>query len=259
MEDRRQFLLRIEGMTCEGCARHVIIALKGVAGVEEAEVGDWKDGTAIAITGPQVSEEQLSRAIAQSGYRAIVEEMRKLKPGTKVPRDVRSDFDLMIVGAGSAAFAAAIKAAEIGSRVAMVEQSTIGGTCVNIGCVPSKTLIKAAEVCYHASYSNFKGMAACPPPSEWQTVLRQKDELIAALRQQKYINVLKAHPNVTLIHGHAELTVGQSIRVGEKSFLPGKIIIATGSRPFAPPIPGLRESGFIDSEAALSLRPSRRP
>ena len=61
----------------------------------------------------------------------------------------------------------------------MVEQSTIGGTMGDLGCVPSKTLIKAAEVCYHASWENFKGMAACPPPSEWQTVLRQKDELIA--------------------------------------------------------------------------------
>lgn len=102
----------------------------------------------------------------------------------------------MIIGAGSAAFAAAIKAAEMSSRIVMLEQSTIGGTCVNIGCVPSKTLIKAAEVCYHATYSNVKGMAACPPPSEWQTIIKQKDKLVAELREEKYINVLEGHPNV---------------------------------------------------------------
>ena len=184
----------------------------------------------------------------------MTEEKRARQPGRYLVHEGGGGFDLMIIGGGSAAFAAAIKAAEMGSRVAIVEQGTIGGTCVNIGCVPSKTLIRAAEVCYHATYSNFKGMAACPPPSEWQTVVKQKDELVSALREEKYVNVLKAHPNITLIAGRAELTGDQGVRVIEKNYQPGKIIIATGSRPLAPPIPGLKEAGFIDSEAALSLQ-----
>lgn len=163
------------------------------------------------------------------------------------------EHDLMVIGGGSAGFAAAIKASELGFHVGIVEQGMIGGTCVNIGCVPSKTLIKAAEVCYNASYSNFKGMAACPPPSEWGMVLKQKDELVASLREAKYVNVLKAHANISLIRGRAELTGGRGVRVGQKIYAPNKIVIATGSHSSTPRIPGLREAGFLDSEEALSL------
>ncbi len=84
------------------------------------------------------------------------------------------DYDLMTIGGGSAAFSAAIKAAELGARVAIVEKGTIGGTCVNIGCVPSKMLIKAAELCYHSAYPQFEGLTACPPPSDWQRVVSRR-------------------------------------------------------------------------------------
>ncbi|WP_409592982.1 hypothetical protein [Sphingobium sp. SA2] len=71
----------------------------------------------------------------------------------------------------------------MGAKVAIIEHATIGGTCVNIGCVPSKTLIRAAEHCFHSAYPNFEGLAACPPPSDWQRVIEQKNELVAALRE----------------------------------------------------------------------------
>jgi mercuric reductase len=145
----------------------------------------------------------------------------------------------MVIGGGSAAFAASIKAAELGAQVAMVEAATIGGTCVNIGCVPSKTLIKAAELCYRSAYPKFEGLTACPPPSDWQRVVQQKDELVAALRQGKYVDVMKVYPNVTLIRGRAKLAGGRSVTVNGKSYTPGKILVATGSLPWAPPIPGL--------------------
>ncbi len=253
MTDRQHVNLRIEGMTCEGCARHVQKALSGVTGVESADVGDWKDGTAAVIAVPNVSEKQLASAVERAGYRAIVEGTQPLRPEAKVPRKDNSEFDLMIIGGGSAAFAAAIKGTELGARVAIVEQGTIGGTCVNVGCVPSKTLIKAAEVCYHTTYSNFKGFNTCPPPRDWQTVVRQKDELVEYLRKEKYENVLKAHPGVKLIRGHAQFTGAQEIQVDGKTHCPAKIVIATGSSNFAPPIPGLKEAGFLDSTAALSL------
>lgn len=245
--------LRIEGMTCESCARHVAKALKDVDGVEDAQVGDWKEGTATVTAKGYVSEAALANSVVGAGYRAIIEEQRLLRPGTKIAGKGKAGFDLMVVGGGSAAFAAAIKAVEMGARVAIVEQGTIGGTCVNIGCVPSKTLIKAAEICYHAAYSNFKGMDTCPPPREWQTVIRQKDELVAALRLEKYVKVLKAHPNATLIQGRAEFTGKREVCIAGEKYRPAKIIVATGSRPFAPPIHGLKEAGFIDSEQALGL------
>ncbi|MBI5631997.1 MAG: FAD-dependent oxidoreductase, partial [Nitrospirae bacterium] len=253
MNSRVHFILRIEGMTCDGCARHVAQALKGVLGVESAEVGDWREGKAAVVAEESTPDETLADAVSGAGYRALIEAKRPLEEGKEVPLIKGTDFDLMAIGGGSAAFAAAIKAAELGARVAIVEAATIGGTCVNIGCVPSKTLIKAAEICYHSAYSNFKGMAACPPPSEWQAVIRQKDELVGALREEKYTKVLKAYPGITLIRGRAKLTGGRGVLVDGKPYNPGKILIATGSLPWAPSIPGLAEAGYMDSTDALSL------
>ncbi|MBI4465433.1 MAG: cation transporter, partial [Acidobacteria bacterium] len=147
MSSRLHYALRIEGMTCDGCARHVSEALRSVSGVEEARVGHWKSGQASVTSASGVEGEQLVRAVQKAGYHAAVLERRPLDGDRRVPsRD--GEFDLMILGGGSAAFAGAIKAAELGAKVAIVEKGTIGGTCVNIGCVPSKTLIKAAEICY---------------------------------------------------------------------------------------------------------------
>jgi mercuric reductase len=253
MNNRVHLTLRIEGMTCEGCARHVTQALKSVPGVVVTEVGDWREGMAAVVAEAQVAEETLAGAVANAGYRAVIQAKRPLEGGQWAPRAESADFDLMTVGGGSAAFAAAIKAVELGARVAIVEEGTIGGTCVNIGCVPSKTLIKAAEICYHAAYSNFEGMTACPPPSDWQRVVRQKDELVAALREEKYIKVLQAHPNITLIRGEAHLIGRRGMLINGQAYAPGKILLATGSRPWAPPIPGLAEAGYLDSTDALSL------
>lgn len=253
MTERTHITLRIEGMTCDGCARHVTEALKHVAGVVEAQVPGWRSGQATVVAEATVTDEALMRAVREAGYRALVRERRPLEGERRAPKPEGADYDLMIIGGGSAAFAAAIKGAELGANVAIVEGGTIGGTCVNIGCVPSKTLIKAAELCYRSAYPKFEGLTACPPPSDWQRVVEQKDELVVALRQGKYINVMDVYPNITLIRGWAKLTGGRQVLVNSTTYTPGKIIIATGSRPWAPPIPGLKEAGYLDSTDALSL------
>ncbi|MDP3091514.1 MAG: mercury(II) reductase [Nitrospira sp.] len=253
MEGRRHILLRIEGMTCESCARHVTQALKTVPGVEDAQVGAWRGGLATVVAGSDVTDRALLEAVQRSGYHGVVAERRELEPTRTVPSSKHRDYDLMTIGGGSAAFAAAIKAAESGARVAIVEKGTIGGTCVNIGCVPSKTLIKAAELCYHSAYPQFEGLTACPPPSDWQRVVQQKDELVAALRQGKYVDVAAVYPTITILKGEAKLMGGRQVRVNGTVYEPEKIVVATGSSPWAPPIPGLQEAGFLTSEQALSL------
>jgi len=240
-------------MTCDGCARHVTAALKKTDGVEDAQVSSWRSGLATVIATAKETEEDLIKALQGAGYRAVVQERRELEEGRRAPKAEGAEYDLMIIGGGSAAFAAAIKGAELGAKVAIVEGSTIGGTCVNIGCVPSKTLIKAAELCYRSAYPKFEGLTACPPPSDWQRVIEQKDELVSALRQGKYVNVMEVYPNITLIRGWAKLTGGRNVVVNGTNHTPGRIIIATGSHPWAPPIPGLEEAGFLDSTDALSL------
>lgn len=253
MSDRLYFALRVEGMTCEGCARHVTEALKAVPGVELAQVGSWRTGQAIVVGSTAVREQALLEAVQRAGYYAVLVERRELEPTRSIPSFKGKDYDLMTIGGGSAAFAAAIKAAELGASVAIVEKGTIGGTCVNIGCVPSKTLIKAAELCYHAAYPQFEGLTACPPPSDWQRVVRQKDELVATLRQGKYVDVAAVYPTITILKGEARFLGGRHVRVNGTMYEPGKIVVATGARPWAPPIPGLQEAGFLDSEQALSL------
>ena len=247
-----QLTMRVEGMTCDGCARHVTKALQGVPGVEQAQVGSWKSGQAVAIADSSVDAETVSRTVEKAGYRAVVLERRPLEGGRQVPSG-GEQFDLMILGGGSASFAAAIKAAELGAKVAIVEKGTIGGTCVNIGCVPSKTLIKAAELCYHAAYPKFEGLTACPPPSDWRRVVQQKDELVATLREHKYVHVAEQYPNITILRGQGVLTGRRGLAVDGRAYSPGKILIATGSHPWAPPIPGLKEAGYLNSTDALSL------
>ncbi len=252
MLDRVQVGLRVEGMTCDGCARHVASALKGVPGVEEAGVPTWQAGKATVLAAGSVTDEALTRAVEAAGYRARVEERRPVREGQRFVSG-EAEYDLLIIGGGSAAFAGAIKAAELGAKVAIVEKGTIGGTCVNIGCVPSKTLIKAAELCYRSAYPRFEGLTACPPPSDWQRVIQQKDELVAALRQGKYVDVVQQYPSIRILRGEATLTGPRAVSVNGRAYSPGKILLATGSLPWAPPIPGLAEAGFLDSTEALSL------
>src|SRR5881409_2921498 len=123
------------------------------------------------------------------------------------------DFDLLIVGGGSAGFAAAIKAADLGARVAMVEGGTLGGTCVNVGCVPSKTLLRAAEAQHRRVHHGFRGIPATDGRPDWPTVRTEKDALVAELRQSKYWSVLRAYPSINLFEERATLVSGREVRL----------------------------------------------
>jgi mercuric reductase len=137
--------------------------------------------------------------------------------------------------------------------VAIVEGAeAVGGTCVNLGCIPSKNLIEAAHH-YHTARTPFPGIQPCEPDLRWQEVLRQKEEIIGTLRQEKYLDVLASYEGVTLLRGRAELLRGGRVRVGEHEVRARKVILATGTRPAMPPIPGLREAGALDSTTVMEL------
>jgi mercuric reductase len=149
--------------------------------------------------------------------------------------------------------AAAIRASESGASVAIVEEANVvGGTCVNIGCIPSKYLIEAAHQ-YYGARVGFPGIAPCEPQLAWERVLSEKRSLVDRLRQAKYLDVLDAHRDVTLLHGRAEFLGSGLIRVGEREIQARTVIIATGTRPSMPPIPGLQDSGALDSTTAMEL------
>jgi mercuric reductase len=163
-------------------------------------------------------------------------------------------YDLVVVGAGSAGFSAAITAAGQGAQVALVGNGTIGGTCVNIGCVPSKTLIRAAETVHHANIAStrFDGIESGARMVDWAAQIAQKDALVASLRQTKYADLLPEYNNVVYREGQARLVAG-GIDVGGQRLVSDRIIIATGARPTLPAIPGLAEVAPLDSTTALSL------
>jgi len=160
----------------------------------------------------------------------------------------------VIVGGGSAGFAAAIKGAELGARVALVEGGTLGGTCVNVGCVPSKTLIRAAEAQHRRAHHGFEGIPTTDGRPDWSTVRAQKDELVAELRQAKYWGVLRSYESITLFEQRAAVTSGRTVRLGDgRTLSAGKVIVTTGASPWAPPIPGLAEVGYLDNASVMAL------
>jgi len=240
-------------MTCAHCERTVAKALRAVPGVVDVVEVSHPTGLVRVAAAPETSAVAIVDAVATAGYRA------RLKPDSTpaaptVASRRGSEFDLVIVGGGSAGFAAAIRGAELGARVALVEGGTLGGTCVNVGCVPSKTLIRAAEAQHRRVHHGFDGIPSADGAADWSRVRAQKDALVAELRQAKYWGVLRSYESITLFEQRAALTSGRTVRLGDgRTLSAGKVIVTTGASPWAPPIPGLAEVGYLDNASVMAL------
>jgi len=162
-------------------------------------------------------------------------------------------FDLVILGSGSAAFAAALKATDHGAKIAMVERGTIGGTCVNVGCVPSKNLLRAGELRYYDSNRDFPGIKPGRTTIEFKKVMEQKDQIVRGLRKEKYSDVLRSLPSAKLFRGNARFVSKRQVRVDGINIEGGKFIIATGSSPRILPIQGIDRVEYVTNVEALSL------
>jgi mercuric reductase len=162
-------------------------------------------------------------------------------------------YDLAVIGAGSAGFSAAITAAELGANVALIGYGAIGGTCVNVGCVPSKTMIRATETLHQAeAASRFAGIRAEGRIEDWRAVVRQKDALVSSLRQAKYVDPLPSYNTIAYREGRARLT-GDGVTANGEPVKAGKFIIATGAAPALPSIPGISTVPYLTSTTALEL------
>jgi mercuric reductase len=254
MNDARELTIEVGGMTCDHCERSVSEALQAVPGVHQVLDVSHTDASARVLAGPEATPGLIERAVAKAGYRARVKEQPNGSEAPVVITKGGGQFDLLIVGGGSAGFAAAIKAADLGARVAMTEGGTLGGTCVNVGCVPSKTLIRAAEARHRRTHHAFRGIPSTDGQPDWPTVRGEKDALVAELRQTKYWNVLRAYPSITLFQERAAFISGLEARLASgRTLTAGKIVVATGSSPWAPPISGLLEAGYLDNASAMAL------
>lgn len=155
-------------------------------------------------------------------------------------------FDLVILGSGSTAFAAALAAQELGKTAVMTEERLIGGTCVNRGCLPSKNLIEAAHLMHDAENPRYPGLTPCRLELDFKELIRGKDEVIHVYREKKYDSLLGGQ--FSIIEGHAEFVDPHTVEVAGRRLTGEKLLIATGSRPVLPDIPGLSDVPYMTSD-----------
>lgn len=243
--------MKIKGMTCEDCEVTVAGALEA-AGARDAKANFRREEAVFTVEG-EVDEAKLATAIKEAGYAPgsveVLEAERPTGPERAAPGD---GYDVAIIGSGSAAFAAAIRARDLGARVVMVEEGTLGGTCVNIGCVPSKALLRAAEVYHLAGHHTFAGVETKAGKVDLKALVGQKRELVRALRHEKYEELVPAY-DWEVVRGHAEFLDPETISVGDRTIKAASYIIATGASPAVPPIDGLANAGYLTSTTALEL------
>lgn len=263
--------LQVKGMTCDSCARHVEDALAKVPGVRDVKVS-YSEGRA-RVTGPsKLDADALIDAVRASGYAARLEKSADssgaaggvldrtlgwLRKSGKKEAAAGGTLRVAIIGSGGAAMAAAIRAAEAGAKVTLVERGTLGGTCVNVGCVPSKIMIRSAHIAHLRAASPFDdGVSATPPVIKRDRLLAQQQARVDELRQAKYEGILKSYPNITLIRGEARFLNAQTLAVktaqGEARIEFDRALIATGASPLIPPVPGLKETPYWISDDAVA-------
>jgi mercuric reductase len=165
-------------------------------------------------------------------------------------------YDLIIIGGGAAAFAAATKAADLGKKALMVNQGLpIGGTCVNVGCMPSKHLLTLGDELFYPQRPRFKAIQNGHNPSfDFRMAIQEKNALVATARQSNYVNVLKNLETVTQVDARARFLGPNRVEAAGQVYEAEKIIIATGSSTKPLPVPGLDWVRWLNNVTALELK-----
>lgn len=161
-------------------------------------------------------------------------------------------FDLVVLGSGSTAFAAAIRAAELGKTAAMTENRTLGGTCVNRGCLPSKNLIAAANIIHDAAHPRYPGIEAARLRFNFSDLVRQKDEVISYYRGKKYQSIVG--DRISVFEGSVQFVERDAVQVGDVRLEADRFLVLTGSRPFIPSREGLGQSSIPDERSPHQSR-----
>ncbi len=239
--------LSISGMTCEGCAETIANQFNGKKGVLDKSVSYPDELAEITFDPGKITREEIIDTINATGQYQVTGEIDAVENG-------QDRYSVIIVGGGSTAFAAAIRASELGGTALIINKGLpTGGTCVNVGCVPSKTLIRAAEAHHRAAHPGFEGIETQSRITSFKKIIEQKRSLVADLRQQKYIDVIKDDPNITLLEERGKLVDEHTVEAGGESYLADNILIATGASTFVPEVSGLQEAGYLTNETAYEL------
>ncbi len=167
-----------------------------------------------------------------------------------------NSYDLVILGSGSTAFAAAIRAAELGKTAVMTESRTLGGTCVNRGCLPSKNLIEAARLYWDARHPRYPGLVPRGMDLNFEELVRQKDEVIQDYRDKKYQSIVTDSDRIAVLEGRAAFDADGTVVVDGKGIRGAHYLIATGSRPALPAIEGLDDVPYLTSDLLTYEEPA---
>lgn len=240
---------QITGMTCDHCAESISGVLNDISGVE-AKVS-LENKTAIVHAPSTVSEAQIVTVIEKKGFSVV-----KPEDDDCYVSSGSENLKVLIIGSGSGAFASAIRAAEEGASVTLIESGTIGGCCVNVGCVPSKIMIRAAQMAQHQRSNPFEGVGNHRPEISKSLLSLQQTQRVEELRTAKYESILEANENIELIRGWARFTSDHTVSVTKndgstENLTADRILIATGSKQFIPPIEGIEEVPYWTSTEAL--------
>jgi len=260
----------VDGMTCASCAEHVKAALESVPGVRSAFVSYPKGSAQLAVEAGS-STGALIAAVSDFGYRAAFVNAPRKPPQGRLLDGIQesagdgsqaslgnSKLHVAVIGSGGAAMACALKAAELGARVTLIERGTIGGTCVNVGCVPSKIMIRAAHIAHLRAKSPFDdGLTAAKPAIDRGRLLAQQQARVDELRHVKYESILDGNPAITVLRGEAGFKDDHTLMVrlhegGEHKVAFDRCLIATGAAPAIPPISGLKDTPYWTSTEALA-------
>ncbi len=174
-------------------------------------------------------------------------------------KGIIKEFDYVILGQGSAAFAAAIKANELGIKTAMIGHNAtagavLGGTCINVGCVPSKRLITVSTFLDELKKRRYGGLNYNIGKLDYAKVIEENSRLVEDLRAEKYKNVLKELKNVTFINRIGSFVDANTIKAGDVIIKSKHILIATGARAAIPQIKGIEKIKYLTNEEALSMK-----
>lgn len=243
--------IKITGMTCDQCAQHIQEGLNALKGVTASV--SYPDALATVKTQGEVENAQLLKAIESKGYQA----KWLNEDGVTSTDSYDNKLHVAIVGTGSGAFAAAIKAAEEGATVTMIEGADIiGGTCVNVGCVPSKVMIRAAHIAHIQGHHEYRGLLHNKPKINRQVMVAQQQELVEHLRHAKYESILDANEHITLLRGMARFKSSTTLVVtsadgSEIEISADRIFLAVGAKPAIPNSRGLHDTPYWTSTEAL--------
>lgn len=238
-------------MTCEICAASAEQALNQLAGIQA--VVSFDKALADITSDGQTSTDAILKVIAAKGYIASVVDVDQ----TSARKQSEKKLQVAIIGTGSGAFAAAIKAADEGAQVTLIERNqVIGGSCVNIGCVPSKIMIRAAHLAQLQRSNPFSGLANHEPEINRRQLLAQQVSRVEELRSARYESILQSNTAIKLIKGHASFMDASTLSIrksdgSEQCLKADRFLIATGAHSTIHPIPGLKDTPYWTSTEAL--------